>query len=154
MNKMMQNDPVDHFIEQMGLITQGEGSPRISGRIYGLLLVEGMPLTLQEMAKRLQISNASASTNARLLAARDVVRLTTRPGVRGDVYELVPDPYVEILHTLGGRMEKIADQLAETTELFPPERAAARKRIEDLTEFYRTTAKVISEVVRQLPNAK
>ena len=78
------NDPIENFIEMMGLIYQADGAPRIAGRIFGLLLVEDEPHSLQGIAERLQVSKASASTNARLLAEKGVIRLTTKPGVRQD----------------------------------------------------------------------
>ena len=59
--------PMDTFIEQMGLIAQEDGAPRIAGQILGYLLIEGEPRTLSQMAEALKISKASASTNARLL---------------------------------------------------------------------------------------
>ena len=78
----------DNFIEQMGMLTQADGGPRIAGRIFGLLLVEGHPFTLDEMAARLTISKASASTNARLLLASGMIRLVAVAGDRRDFYEL------------------------------------------------------------------
>ena len=33
--------PMDDFIEQMGLMMQAEGQPRIAGQILGYLIVEG-----------------------------------------------------------------------------------------------------------------
>ncbi|MCW5722868.1 MAG: hypothetical protein KIS86_17190, partial [Devosia sp.] len=39
---------VDRFIDEMGLITQQDGGPRIAGRIFGLLIVEGRELSLNQ----------------------------------------------------------------------------------------------------------
>lgn len=154
MNKIIQPDPADNFIEQMGLIAQGEGATRISGRIFGLMVMEGTPFTLQQMADRLQISKASASTNARQLANHGLLRLTSMPGVRQDCYELVPDAYAHMFTTMGDRMTKIASRLDEVERQLPSQYGDAKRRVQELIELYRTTAEVMAEVVRRLPKAR
>jgi len=137
-------DPIETFIEQMGFISQAEGGPRIAGRIFGLLLVEGSPLTLQEMADRLQISKASASTNARLLARYGAIRRRSRSGDRQDYYEVVPDPNQHMLDMVEARMRRNADDLEQTERLFP-DGVKAKERIHKLVRFYRVSADFLRE---------
>src|SRR5690554_6147130 len=96
----------DRFIEQMGLMSQADGAPRIAGRIFGLLLVEGKPMTLQAIADQLQVSKASASTNARLLAGRDILRRTAQAGDRQDYYQLAADNEYRFLEAIGIKMSR------------------------------------------------
>jgi DNA-binding transcriptional regulator GbsR (MarR family) len=145
MNNHFAPRPEDHFIEQMGLITQAEGGPRISGRLFGLLIVEGRPLSLQEMAERLGVSKASVSTNARLLAQRGIIRLTTRPGARGDLYEFVPGAYAQILSAMGEKMRRTAETIDDAARRFPDGENGARDRIRELAEFHRVSADFIAE---------
>lgn len=145
MPKSVEPDPIDNFIDQMGLITQEDGAPPIAGRILGLLLVEGRPLTLNEMASRLHISKASASTNARLLAARGLVRLTDLTGDRQDYYEIVPSPYRHILTTVSARMSRAAERVEAAERLIPEDRPEAKHRIRHLADFYRQSADVMAE---------
>src|SRR3546814_5030306 len=98
----------EKFIEQMGLLSQVDGAPRIAGRILGLLLLEGRPLALHEIAERLQVSKASASTNARLLAGRDILRLRAQPGDRQDYYEFATGNEYRFLEAIGARMRNSA----------------------------------------------
>lgn len=83
---------VDRFVDELGLISQESGESRISGRIVGLLLVEGRELSLAEISERLGVSRASVSTNARLLLRRGVIRLTAHADNRRDYYELAAMP--------------------------------------------------------------
>ncbi|UJQ95187.1 GbsR/MarR family transcriptional regulator [Mariluticola halotolerans] len=138
------NDAADKFIEKMGLVSQGEGGPRIAGRIFGLMIVEGRAFSLQEIAERLEISKASASTNARLLANRGVLRLTSRKGVRQDFYELVPDPYRQMIQTVSEGMASIATEIAEAEADFPEDESGAKTRVRELVAFYRETADVFA----------
>ena len=143
-------DPVENFIEQMGLIAQSDGGPRIAGRIFGLLLVEGRPFALHEMAERLKISKASASTNARMLAERGMLRLTAHAGDRQDYYELVPSPYHQMVETISAKMRKSAAQIAEAEAMFTDDNRGARDRVRQLAEFYRQSADFMADWSKHL----
>lgn len=79
------------FVEEMARHFEAEGVPRIGGRIYGFLLLQEQPCSLDDLAERLDASKPSASTNARLLEQRGLVQRVTRPGDRRDYYEAAPD---------------------------------------------------------------
>lgn len=145
MSKRAVSSPVENFIDQMGMIIQEEGGPPIAGRIFGLLVVEGCPLTLNDMAGRLNISKASASTNARLLAARGLLRRTSLPGDRQDYYELLPSPYPNIIRTMTAKISRAAARVEEAERLIPNESAGAKERVRLLAEFYRQSADFMAE---------
>lgn len=62
------------FIEKLGVYYEDYGIPRIGGRILGLMLVSGQPLTAEQIATHLKVSRGSVSTNVRLLASGGVDR--------------------------------------------------------------------------------
>ena len=150
MQKSFTHSPVENFIEQMGLITQADGGPRIAGRILGLMIVEERPFTLQEIAERLNISKASASTNARMLAERGVLRLLAHGGDRQDYYELGPDPFHRMLQTIEDRMRKSAAVIAEAEARFTDADDDARRRVARLANFYRQSADFLGEWAKRL----
>lgn len=141
---MQPNDAIDRFVEQMGLITQSDGGPRIAGRIFGLLLAEGRPFALSEMAERLQISKASASTNARLLLSAGMVQLMAKPGDRQDYYEMGTDPYGRMVDTISARMRRSAKQVLEAEALIPDSQGDAKRRVRELAIFYDRSADFFS----------
>ena len=126
----------ENFIERMGLIAQVDGTPRIAGRLLGPLIVEGRPFTLDEMAERLQISKASASTNARLLRTSGIIRLVAHAGDRHDYYEVGSDPYRRMMATVGGRLAQIGAEVLEAEASFAETEADAKRRIRQLGDFY------------------
>lgn len=73
---------LSRFIENMGLQYEKYGVPRIGGRILGLLLVSGHPITAEEISQRLQVSRSSVSTNLRTLLMTGLVERTFVPGDR------------------------------------------------------------------------
>ena len=141
---------IDEFIEQMGLISQVDGSPRIAGRLFGLLLIEARPMPLHEIADRLQISRASASTNARLLASRNIIRLTAHAGDRQDYYELAARSGNYFLDEIAGRMRRNASIIGALAEPVGREAAAAGERVRALAELFDHSADFVAEWSRHL----
>jgi DNA-binding transcriptional regulator GbsR (MarR family) len=144
----------ENFIEQMGLMMQADGGPRIAGRIFGLLLIEGRPMSLLEMADSLGVSRASISTNARLLERSELIRLVTVPGNRQDYYEMVPSPFQRMLVSVGTKMRRVAGQIAEAELLFRHD-DPAKARIRELADQHRQSAAFIEKwAASLLPHSK
>ncbi|HWG84852.1 MAG TPA: MarR family transcriptional regulator [Deinococcales bacterium] len=79
----------DQVIEDFGLWYEGYGLPRTLGRMFALLLLADEPrLSLDEIAARLNVSKASASTGARQLVTFGFIEKTTVPGDRRDYYRM------------------------------------------------------------------
>ncbi len=137
--------PTDQFIEQMGLIAQTDGTPRIAGQILGYLIVEGEPRTLNQMTDALKISKASASTNARLLELRGAVRRVSPMGQRQDAYVAQDEPGLQTLHGMAQRFHANAETIDDIAETFPESDAPACERVRKLAEFYRNSAAFLEE---------
>lgn len=83
--------PCTDFIESMGVLWESEGLPRIAGRIFGYLVVQPEPCSLDDLAVGLGVSKASISTDARRLEQLGLVSRVSRPGDRRDYYILDPE---------------------------------------------------------------
>ncbi len=79
------------FVETAGRLCQMLGLPRSTGQIYGLLYLSPRPLSLDDIAERLSISKASASTGTRQLASWQAVKEVWIPGDRRDHFEALGD---------------------------------------------------------------
>lgn len=102
-------DSETRFVERSGLIAEREGFSRIAGRIFGLLLLSPVELSLEEIAERLSVSRASVSTEARRLQDHGIVERTSRPGDRRDYYHIAPNHY---LRSLEQRFETLQEMVA------------------------------------------
>jgi DNA-binding transcriptional regulator GbsR (MarR family) len=140
-------DAAARFIEQMGLIAQGHSLPRIAGRILGLLVLEGRPFGLRELAERLQVSRASVSTNARLLADLGVIGRIAKPGDRQDYYELGPDPYARLLKGVSRRMTAAHETIREADASIGALDEGAHQRLRELAAFYKAAADSLGALV-------
>ena len=85
------------FIERMGLAAESDGLSRIAGRLFGALLLESEPRSLDDLAEQLAVSKASISTEARRLLERGVAERIGKPGDRRDYYSLTPDFFGQII---------------------------------------------------------
>lgn len=100
------------FIEEVGLTTEGDGLPRIAGRLFGYLLLSPGPRSLDEIAEALAVSKGSASTDARLLQRHGWLRRVSQTGDRKDYYELAPDFFAEIVSYRLARWDALHDLIA------------------------------------------
>ena len=76
------------FTDRIASLFEHDGLPPIAGRIFALLLLSEEARSLDQLAAELGVSKASASTNARLLAA---VRRDRAGPAAGQPARLLPD---------------------------------------------------------------
>jgi DNA-binding transcriptional regulator GbsR (MarR family) len=125
-----------HFIERLGLQVEGEGFPRISGRIVGFLLLQDRPYSLDELADELKVSKASISTNARALERLGYVERHSVPGDRRDYYQIVDEPWVQLMATVRDQFRSRIDLFTETESALPVEFDAGRRRLAAWRDFF------------------
>ena len=136
--KKVQQAVIDDFVEQLGLIAQADGLPRIAGRIMGLMVIHGGPFSFSELSVMLKVSRGSISTNTRVLENLGVIERTTRAGERQDYFKLHSNPYIELIRGLQNRMKKASSMVANTKEKLPIVDKAMQKRLTDLGCFYQS----------------
>ena len=131
-----ENIVTDHFIEQMGMVFEADSLPRIAGHIFGLMILDGGPLSLQDLTERLEISRASASTNARLLEAMGALERGGKRGDRQAFYRLGANPFARMMQGWVQRMTKAKHLVATTRAGLPESQKGPRQRLGELDDFY------------------
>ncbi len=126
---------MQEFIENMGLFFERFDLPRIAGRILGLLLLASRPLTLDDMADALQVSRASASTNARMAVAFGMAEQVGVPGDRRDYYRWPDDGWGTQLNLNIEALKAIAAIVNRGLDALTPDDDVARVRLEEAREF-------------------
>ena len=134
--KKSQKVIIEEFVEQLGLIAQADGLPRIAGRILGIMVIHGGPFSFSELGLELKVSRGSISTNTRLLENLGVIERTTRPGERQDYFRLHTNPYVELMRGLQNRMKKARHIVSDTKDKLPAGDKDMQNRLADLCNFY------------------
>lgn len=123
------------FIEQLALIAEADGLPRIAGRIVGLLVIRQEPASFDEIVEQLQVSRGSVSTNTRLLESRGVIQRVSRLGERKDLFEAGHDFLERMSEQHLQRQRAVQRISAEARKNLPASHArtkCALKQMEDL----------------------
>ena len=138
---------IAEFVDQMGLILQAEGLPRIAGHIMGLMVIHEGPFSLSQLAERLSVSRASISTNTRLLEDLEVIVRTAKPGDRQDYFKLSPQPYDRLLRGVVRRMRRARDVVEGAQDALPEDMTDSQERLQELDAFYAALIESFKEVI-------
>lgn len=122
----------DAFVEQIGIIFQTDGMPRVAGRLFGLLLVSAEPRSLDELATKLRVTKASISVNARLLEEKGIVERIGRQADRRDYYQIVDDIVERMLEQRMAKIRRIRRSLADVRSRSTFEHEAVSARLENI----------------------
>ncbi len=125
------------FIEDVGLVFEQSGLPRMAGRIFGWLLISDPPhQSTGELAEALLASKGSISTMTRLLIRVSLIERFSLPGVRRDYFRI----------RLGASHQLLKDSLAQTTafrqlmerglELTEGKAPLTRQGLEEMRDMY------------------
>ena len=130
------------FVERFALAKEGDGLPRIAGRIFGLLLTGERDLSLDEIANELGASKGSASVNTRLLEQQGFIERVSKPGDRRDYYRISPDLFDRTMTERLARWHRLHDILQyglTASDLSP----AVRSRLRDFEAAHNNVREVI-----------
>ena len=100
----------------MGRQFEEDGAPRIAGRLFGFLMLQDEPCSLDDVAEQLQVSKGSASSNARLLEQLGIAERVTRAGDRRDYYQISPDIGERTLERALQGLERMLQRLRRGAE--------------------------------------
>jgi DNA-binding transcriptional regulator GbsR (MarR family) len=81
----------DRVLQEWAELATAWGVSPVLGRIHGLLLLSGQPMTAEEICDRLQISRASASVQLNAILDWGLARRIFVPGDRRQYYQADPD---------------------------------------------------------------
>ncbi|MFC1971489.1 GbsR/MarR family transcriptional regulator [Chloroflexota bacterium] len=131
-------DKEKRFIEEVGVSFEQTGLPRMSGRIFGwLLIADPSYQSPAELAEALMASKGSISTAARLLIQIGLVELFVIPGVRHDHYRLHPEALRRVIkHGLEDEIKMLKNLAEHGIELFKGESSVRRKWLEEMCDRY------------------
>jgi DNA-binding transcriptional regulator GbsR (MarR family) len=103
----------DQFILEWGRMSSSWGINRTMAQIHALLFVTGVPLEVNEIMERLQISRGNASMNLRELMDWGLARRFRRPGDRKDTYVSETDPFQMFVRVVRERKRREIDPTAD-----------------------------------------
>jgi len=133
------------FIEDVARLLMPWGVPQGAARLYGYLLLNPEPVSLDRVTADLGISKSSASVAARLLEQYTLVRRLGEPGSKRAVYE-ASDNYEGMLTEQNRLLESLAELLRNGAGSVAS--GSARDRLKEMAEFYLVTRQALESALR------
>ena len=143
------SDAEKDFVERMGLSIQADGMSRITGRVWGLILLVGGPISSAQIAETLEISKGSVSTNTPQLETFGVIERRAVPGERQDHFALSNDPYTAVLEQQRRKFAKDAATVREAMAAVK-HRIGATERLDAHLHFYEAMSEAFERASDQV----
>lgn len=137
MNNEQRQFELKRFVEEVGLLFELMGLPRMAGRILGWLLIADPPhQSLTELAEGLQASKGSISTMTRLLIQTGIVERLSLPGERRDYYCIKLGAWSELIEQRIAQIKALRELAEKGLELLEDKKPEHRLRLEELRDFH------------------
>jgi DNA-binding transcriptional regulator GbsR (MarR family) len=126
------------FVEEVGIVFEQTGLPRMAGRIFGWLLISDPPYqSPAELAEALMASKGSISTTTRLLIQMGIIERFIIPGVRHDYFRLRQDALQRtIRHGVEDEIKMFRELAEQGLELMKDESYTRRQWLEEMCDRY------------------
>ncbi len=126
------------WVEQVSMLLERDGLPRMAGRIFGWLLVCDPPeQSMEDLAAAVQGSKASMSTMTRLLVQSGLVEKVRTPGARRDQFRVQPGQWQRLWRSRIELIQQATLLTGRGLELLAGKSPALRARLEELHRQYR-----------------
>ena len=139
------------FVEDLGLMMEQNGHPRIAGRIIGWLLLSDPPhQSFGDLVEVLGASKGSISSMTRLLLEAGLIERFALPGERQTYFRIAPGAPARILR----RQIRVVEEVSRIVErgLAIAEREAPETdawRLREMRDFYRIASRRIPEFLAE-----
>jgi DNA-binding transcriptional ArsR family regulator len=127
------SEPQRRFVDDLGHLYARYGIPVTFGRVFALLLLSDEPISLDDLAARLEVSKSAVSVTTRDLERVGIVRRLTRPGSRRVLYE-ANDDMMPIFEATFARVRLSVPVLQQADPLLRPGRA--KRRLREMLELH------------------
>jgi DNA-binding transcriptional regulator GbsR (MarR family) len=137
MSNLPQTAQQKQYVEEVGIVFEQTGLPRMAGRILGRLLIAHPPhQSMDELTEALMASKGSISSMTRLLIQVGLIERVSLPGVRHAYFRLRPDAWQHMVRRgLVDEIRMVRD-LAERGLSMQKERTATRTWLEEMRDVY------------------
>ena len=153
----MKPETLRRFVEAWGAMGALWGVNRSVARVHALLMASEDPLSLDEIAERLQISKGNASMSLRELRTFGVVRQVEVPGDRRDFYVTEPDVWTMFFRILKERKRREFDPALEAIHRLleqPGARGEVLGRLRQMSDLLTTVENVVNRFLKDPASSK
>lgn len=128
------------YIEEMSMVMEGFGLPRMAGRVFGALLVADPPeQTAEELADTLQASRGAISGATTLLETMGFIDRTRKPGDRRDYFRNKPNAWYEAMTKeimMMSTLRQLAEKGLKVVQTDDIEVTRGLRELRDMIQFF------------------
>lgn len=125
------------FIEEVGVLFELMGLPRMAGRILGWLLIcNPAHQSTGQLAEVLQASKGSISTMTRLLIQGGLVERVSLPGDRRDFFCIKLGAWPALLKQRMGQITAIREIAGRGLKIIENQEPERRRRLQEMHDFH------------------
>ncbi len=126
-----------HFVEEVGILFEQTGLPRMAGRILGWLSISDSPhQTTGELAEALMASKGSISTMTRLLIRIGLIERISLPGQRRDYFRIKIGASHQLLKDSLDQTKAFRKLMERGLELTKGNARVKRQWLEEMRDMY------------------
>lgn len=126
-----------HFVEEVGLLFELVGLPRMAGRIFGCLLISEPPQQSSgALAEVLQASKGSISTMTRLLLQIGLIERVSIPGDRRDYFQIKSHAWTQLSQQRLTQITAFRQVAERGLELLHGRSPALQKRLLEMRDIH------------------
>ena len=145
------NEPERTFVEEVGIVFEQTGMPRMAGRVFGWLLIsEPSYQSPSELADVLRASKGSISTTVRLLLQMGLIDRHIISGERHDHFKISQDALQRtIRHGLGEEIKLFRNLAEHGLKLIDKEDTNRRRWVEEMYSRYHFLEKAFPKLMER-----
>ena len=125
------------FVEEVGLMFELAGLPRMAGRIFGwLLLSNPHQQSHGQLAEMLQASKGSISTMTRLLIQIGLIERISIPGERRDYFQIKPNAWSQMTKQRMAQITAFKELAAKGLDLLKDCPQPQQQRLQEMHDLH------------------
>jgi len=140
-------DDERRFMDEFAALLALRGMPLSSGRLYGYLLLQQTPVSLDQIGADLELSKGGAWNAAKVLERCGHVRRYGEPGSKRLLYAAT-DNYAAPLLEQCGLLGQVGALLQSSSGTLAKGQAATR--LAEMSEFYFSIKQTMEDAIREL----
>ncbi len=141
---------IRQYVEEYALVIEGEGMPRMAGRIWAYLQIcEPPERTAAELARELQASIGSISSMTRLLLSAELIERVSRPGERADRFRVSPESVSVLMRGSVARIARFRRMTGRGLELLADRPETSRARLTAFNDIFTFFEQRMPDLVKE-----
>lgn len=143
------------YIEEMGLLMERFGLPRMPGRVLGALLLADPPeQTAEALASTLRASRGSISASTRALMQLGLIERVGKPGERRDFFRNRPNAWAELTKLQMLNIKLFKEMAQKGLTIVKSDDPDVRLGLVEMLEFYEFWEGELPKVFRDWETAR